>query len=108
MKYLPLFKISELYLIAAECIGGESGMAYLNELRNHRGLSNLNSSEELDDYIYQEYRREFIGEGQLFFFYKRKGFGIIGAEDNVALVDKEKVYNLPIPKSEIEFGNIKK
>lgn len=107
MKYLPLFKISELYLIAAECIGGESGMAYLNELRNHRGLSNLNSSEELDDYIYQEYRREFIGEGQLFFFYKRKGFGIIGAEDNVALVDKEKVYNLPIPKSEIEFGNIK-
>ena len=107
MKYIPLFKLSELYLIAAECAGGSTGMAYLNELRNHRGLATLAESENLDDYIYQEYRREFIGEGQLFFFYKRKGFGMIGAEDNVALANKEEVYNLPIPKSEVEFGNIK-
>lgn len=107
MKYIPLFKLSELYLIAAECAGGSTGMAYLNELRNHRGLATLAESENLDNYIYQEYRREFIGEGQLFFFYKRKGFGMIGAEDNVALANKEEVYNLPIPKSEVEFGNIK-
>ncbi len=107
MKYVPLFKISELYLIAAECAGGETGMAYLNELRIHRGLNRLISSEELDNHIYQEYRREFIGEGQLFFFYKRKGFEVIGAEDNIAIPDAEKVYNLPIPLSEKEFGNIK-
>lgn len=108
MKYIPMFKISELYLIAAECAGGSDGMAYLNELRNHRGLRSVTDSEKLDEFIYQEYRREFIGEGQLFFYYKRKGFDRIGAMDNVAIENRNAVYNLPIPITEIDFGNIKK
>ena len=108
MKYIPMFKISELYLIAAECAGGSVGVAYLNELRNHRGLKSITDIEKLDEFIYQEYRREFIGEGQLFFYYKRKGFDSIGAMDNIAIENSNAVYNLPIPTTEIDFGNIKK
>lgn len=108
MNYVPVFKLSELYLIAAECATGQASFDYLNELRNHRGLGSIASTSDLEKYIYQEYRREFIGEGQLFFFYKRKGFEMIGSEDNVAVSNKKAVYNLPIPTVEVDFGNIKK
>lgn len=108
MKYIPMFKISELYLIAAECASGGTGFDYLNELRNHRGLVSVPPTGDLNDYIFQEYRREFIGEGQMFYYYKRKGFDMIGAENNIAIGNMKTVYNLPIPTVEMEFGNIKK
>lgn len=108
MKYIPMFKISELYLIAAETALGEEAYGYLNKLRNHRGLGSIPSASKLEDYIFEEYRREFIGEGQMFFFYKRKGFEVIGAENNIGIKDLDAVYNLPIPTNEIDFGNIKK
>ena len=107
MNYIPLFKLSELYLIAAECADGEDAYWYLNQLRNHRGLSSIEHTKYIESYIYQEYRREFLGEGQLFFYYKRKLYDTVGAEDNVGIEDLKAVYNLPIPTSEIDFGNIK-
>ena len=107
MNYIPLFKLSELYLIAAECADGEDAYWYLNQLRNHRGLSSIEHTKDIESYIYQEYRREFLGEGQLFFYCKRKLYDTVGAEDNVGIEDLKAVYNLPIPTSEIDFGNIK-
>ena len=107
MNYIPLFKLSELYLIAAECADGEDAYWYLNQLRNHRGLSSIEHTKDIESYIYQEYRREFLGEGQLFFYNKRKLYDTVGAEDNVGIEDLKAVYNLPIPTSEIDFGNIK-
>lgn len=107
MNYIPLFKLSELYLIAAECADGEDAYWYLNQLRNHWGLSSIEHTKDIESYIYQEYRREFLGEGQLFFYYKRKLYDTVGAEDNVGIEDLKAVYNLPIPTSEIDFGNIK-
>ena len=107
MNYIPLFKLSELYLIAAECADGEDAYWYLNQLRNHRGLSSIEHTKDIESYIYQEYRREFLGEGQLFFYYKCKLYDTVGAEDNVGIEDLKAVYNLPIPTSEIDFGNIK-
>ena len=106
-RQIPLFKLSELYLIAAECADGEDAYWYLNQLRNHRGLSSIEHTKDIESYIYQEYRREFLGEGQLFFYYKRKLYDTVGAEDNVGIEDLKAVYNLPIPTSEIDFGNIK-
>ena len=99
MNYIPLFKLSELYLIAAECADGEDAYWYLNQLRNHRGLSSIEHTKDIESYIYQEYRREFLGEGQLFFYYKRKLYDTVGAEDNVGIEDLKAVYNLPIPTS---------
>ena len=108
MKYIPMFKISELYLIAAECATGSEAYGYLNKLRNHRGLSDIAPTADLENNIFQEYRREFVGEGQMFFYYKRKVMQTIGADDNIAIKDLNTIYNLPIPTNEVDFGNIKK
>lgn len=108
VNYVPMFKLSELYLIAAECAVGDEGLAYLNELREHRGLKSLAASENLEENILLEYKREFIGEGQMFFYYKRKGLDKIGVANDVAIADLKAIYNLPIPLSEVDFGNIKK
>lgn len=107
MKYIPMLKISELYLIAAESAPGQEGLNYLNKLRSHRGLSLIENVTDSNVNIYKEYRREFIGEGQLFFFYKRNVYEMIGAEDKIGATPAEKIYNLPIPLNEKDFGNIK-
>ena len=73
----------------------------------YNGLVSIEHTKDIESYIYQEYRREFLGEGQLFFYYKRKLYDIVGAEDKVGIEDLKAVYNLPIPTSEIDFGNIK-
>ena len=80
----------------------------LNKLRNHRGLANVAPTADLEDNIFQEYRREFIGEGQMFFYYKRKVMQVIGADNNIAIKNPNAIYNLPIPTNEVDFGNIKK
>lgn len=74
---LPLIRMSEMYYIAAECATTtQDGVDYLNEVRSHRGLTSyvLNrgmSQDELDGEIWKEYKKEFIGEGQLWYYYKR-------------------------------------
>ncbi|MBV4355883.1 RagB/SusD family nutrient uptake outer membrane protein [Pinibacter aurantiacus] len=106
---IPLLKISEMYLIAAEAEPSvSSAMAYLNVLRAHRGLSPLDAAsytrETLDKEIGDEYRREFIAEGQLFYYYKRMNADKLPTL--AAFKNKEAVYILPIPVAEKEFGNI--
>lgn len=105
--YIPLIKLSELYLIAAETSTGSNAEGYLNRIRSHRGISPLTSENDFKKELLNEYRREFIGEGQLFYFYKRNTYGMIGLEDNVPVEDYNKIYVLPIPLQEKESGNIK-
>lgn len=106
---IPLIKISEMYLIAAETETTLStAISYLNVLIVHRGLSALDipstSQVLLDTEIENEYRREFISEGQLFYYYKRRDRQKLPTIAQFA--NSEAVYTLPIPVSEIEFGNI--
>ena len=74
---LPLIRLSEMYYIAAECaVSTSDGVDYLEKVRMNRGLVSfpLNRSmsrEELLQEIRKEYRKEFWGEGQLWFYYKR-------------------------------------
>ena len=74
---LPLIRKSEMYYIAAECAETkEDAIAYLNEVRNNRGFqysTQLSTSDDVENEILKEYRKEFWGEGQLWFYYKRKG-----------------------------------
>ena len=67
---MPVLRMSEMYLIAAEC---DRKIDRLNELRAARKVSQLHTTIGLDAYIEDEYVREFIGEGQLFWYYKRRG-----------------------------------
>lgn len=106
---IPLIKVSEMYLIASECEPHiEEAVQYLNSIKIHRGLSPLDpdsfDSETLNEEINDEYRREFIGEGQLFYYYKR--LNVQKLPNTAQFLNSEEVYKLPIPNVEIEFGDI--
>jgi len=107
---IPMIKISELYLIASESEESlENSLWYFNKFVANRGieaLDNNTSRAQLDNEIYKEYKKEFVGEGKLFWFYKRLNYSRIGASDSYEISDHKKVYTLPIPKSEYEFGNM--
>lgn len=75
---VPLIRISEMYYIAAECETDlNQARLRLDEVRSHRGLSNMPlsesiSREELEIEIRKEYQKEFIAEGQMWYYLKRK------------------------------------
>lgn len=93
---IPLIRMSEMYYIAAECAGGTEGIGYLNEVRNHRGLTSYPVTEDLETEIRKEYQKEFWGEGQTWFYYKRKSYTAFNPNmTDVAL------FTWPIPDSEI-------
>lgn len=105
----PLLKLSEMYLIAAECSNDKQArITYLNTLRQHRGFDgSYNLEEDVDEKVFlqtieKEYHKEFIGEGQWFFYCKRKD-----KEDlpYVSVPFSKKYYVLPIPQQEKEYGN---
>ena len=68
---IPLIRLSEMYLIAAEATGN---VAYLNDLRNARGISaNYDRKEVTTEYLSSEYCKEYFAEGQYFYYVKRNG-----------------------------------
>lgn len=99
---IPLLKLSEMYLIAAEASGDKS---WLQTLRDHRGYVNypLEDNCDLVAEIEAEYRKEFIAEGQLFYYYKRLNYDKLpGMSEPMA-----NHYVFPMPDNELEFGDIK-
>lgn len=94
---LPLIRLGELYLIAAEAeTDSQQAYIYLNKLRNQRGLPNI--TDNLNVRIQNEYIKELFGEGQLFFYYKRKNIGSIKSgitNANIAMTASRYVPMLP-------------
>ncbi|MCF4100778.1 RagB/SusD family nutrient uptake outer membrane protein [Gillisia sp. M10.2A] len=109
---MPLIKLPEMYYIAAEyhLEKGNVGTAvnYINTVRSSRGIIQQipeNSEvEQVREELMKEYRKEFLMEGQLFFFYKRKGLSNIPGLSDDTVVDDD-IYVLPYPDNEVEFGN---
>ena len=102
----PLIKMSEMYLIAAETETDPTiALQYLNTLRFNRGLIDLTPVEDINVPLRQEYQKEFFGEGQLFFYYKRKNFDKIpnGSSSWFNLLMNDTKYVVPLPDSEIQF-----
>ena len=65
-------------------------------------LSEDLTAEQIQNEIYKEYRKEFIGEhGELFFYYKRLNISEI---KGTATRGSKNVYVLPIPSNDQEFG----
>lgn len=102
---MPLIRVSEMYLIKSEVEyrNGDTDAAKttLNTLRVARNLPTLDelpADYELE--LIREYRREFLGEGQLFFLYKRLNRNNILYSDVDAVA--EKVYTFPLPITETE------
>ncbi len=100
-RYIPGIRLSEMYYIAAEC---SEDLSYINTVRLNRGLFELSEGADFENELYKEYRKEFIAEGQMFYYLKRKNIVDI---EYTAMDGTDKVYVFPIPDNEIEFGNIK-
>jgi len=107
---LPMIRKTEIYYIAAEILkeSDPSRVAeLLNLVRDARNLDDFHldedlSADELDEEVRKEYRKEFLGEGHMFYFYKRRNEARIeGAPINAG----NDVYVLPMPDNEVEFGN---
>lgn len=72
---IPVFRIAEMYLIAAEGLGKTNGAKYLDELRAKRGLGAASASSD-DAYvnaILKERGIEFLGEGLRWYDLVRTG-----------------------------------
>ncbi|ERJ60119.1 RagB/SusD family nutrient uptake outer membrane protein [Sphingobacterium paucimobilis] len=73
-KQIPLIRTSEMYLIAAECAPYVEGINYFKDFYTARNKANIplpqNEGALLTELV-KEYRREFYGEGQAFYNYKR-------------------------------------
>lgn len=104
---IPLIRISEMYLILAETASSVSeAVNYLNILNLNRGMPDIDvdSFEEIREFITLEYYKEFIGEGQLFFYFKRLQFPNITSAirpeiDNISMDPKNYIFPLPISET---------
>ncbi|MBO9561134.1 MAG: RagB/SusD family nutrient uptake outer membrane protein [Niastella sp.] len=106
-RRMPLIRLPELYLISAEAAfdtDPEKARSRINTLRRNRGfevdIPTGTPAAALRNELLLEYRREFICEGVLFYYYKRLD------ADRMANVpgnyNKQK-YVLPLPVDETQF-----
>lgn len=100
---IPLLKISEMYYIAAECEpnAADGINNYLNVVRFNRGLANLATTVNINTELQKEYQKEFYGEGQLFYYYKRRNVTSIPNGSSTANITVN--YTIPIPLSESQY-----
>lgn len=104
----PLIRMTEMYYIAAETEPDPTlALSYLNTVRLNRGLEELPLGVDISNEILKEYRREFYGEGQLFFYYKRNNFSSIpdGSLESGSINMTADQYVVPLPLSETDFRN---
>jgi len=102
VKDIPLMRLAEMYFIATEC--GRPDL--FRDYRIARVLdasldTKLTTDAAIKDCLEKEYRKEFYGEGQMIFFYKRLGYTKFTwpVVKDVA----EASYKLPLPQSQLMF-----
>lgn len=108
LQTVPMLRLSEMYYIAGEAIyesSPEEAKIYLNDIKRARGIysADLSGIEDLKTYrnaLQSEYWREFIGEGQLFFFCKRLNREIWFTDK----LPSDEIFVLPMPESETDFN----
>lgn len=107
---VPLIRLSEMYMILSESYLEEDlnqAKAYADTLRIARiGETGVLPNYSEDMFI-QEMRREFPGEGQMFFMYKRWNHDIVqDAASGGTVPASNNIFTLLIPDAEIENGNV--
>lgn len=99
---IPLLKISEMYYIAAETEPvAADGVNLLNIVRANRGLTALATTVNINTELQKEYQKEFFGEGQLFYYYKRRNITSIPNGSSTANITVN--YAVPMPVSETQY-----
>lgn len=110
---ISIMRLSEIYYIACETqIGKDNALAldYLNTVRTSRRLEPLPgpyNDEQMMTYLVNDARKDFIGEGRMFFMYKRlfRDFTNMRGQTVTA---SDNIFVLPIPDNEYEYANIEK
>ncbi|OQP51915.1 RagB/SusD family nutrient uptake outer membrane protein [Niastella populi] len=105
---IPLMRVSEAYFIAAEASTLTADkFQYLNAIRSARNLTTpLPLTANFSTELRKEYQKEFYGEGQLFFYYKRNYTTAIengSASGNISMNNDK--YVLPLPDIETSARN---
>lgn len=111
---VPMLKISEMYLILAECnLNGietrENALSLLNTIKQKRGEAALPATattQTLWNELTHEYVCDFRGEGQLFYYYKRRNLRAVddGNYNGNTVSVPASAYVLPLPDYEKQFG----
>lgn len=116
---MPLIRLPEMYYIAAECYitGPDKDLGearrLLQEVRKARAVydeldATLDEAGLMAE-LEKEYRKEFICEGVVFYFYKRLGYEKLPRQSDVmsgTAVVGDAVYMLPYPDFEKQSGRV--
>ena len=107
-RKMPMIKLSEMYLIVAECSfesdDPDTALAYINLLRDKRVRNNTHLQYISKETILQEMRREYLGEGQMWYAYKRN-FAPLPSDSPEGIVPpSDAIFVFPLPDAEIEDG----
>lgn len=123
LNLIPLIRLPEMYYILAECDpSGDESAEYLNKVRFARGIPGSDALSGVDfdkpdsrqgydkeqtmrtNEVMREIRKEYYGEGQLFYFYKKYNYKTFY---HCPLQNIREKYQLPLPENEIIFGTTK-
>lgn len=108
---MPLIRLAEMYYIMAECTGEVS---WINEVRDARAILPLPEPDSEDDMLGVlgiEYRKEFYGEGQLWYFYKRTAADtdrFFNMANVLPAGVEDRHYQFNVPDDEYLFGGLSK
>ena len=105
----PMIRMSEMYYYVCEYLmdidldAAKTELQKLRDARNAKETLIANSAAYLENIIINDARREFMFEGQMFYFYKRLNRPVIDESGNYTMTAKDFV--LPLPDVELEFGD---
>jgi hypothetical protein len=102
---MVMIKLAEMHYILAEALyhAGGDYLTPLNAVRAARGITPLAAVDDLPATLTTEFRKEFLGEGQLFFHYKRLNLDRLPNTDTNPV--EAKAYIFPLPQSEREAAD---
>lgn len=105
---MPMVKISEMYYIVAENLISQGynsdALEILNEVRRKRGITDdLPENTDVEQELTKEYYREFICEGQLFYWLKHKDVSS-SLDANYSVKASDLIY--PYPDEEVNYGRV--
>lgn len=106
-----MLRLPEMYYIAAEASFDKKpieALKYYNAVRTSRGLREIEAKEAptrniFDNLLLKERIKEFWGEGQIFFDYKRLNVKFTTTDKKIVNPSK-KIFVLPWPRNERDFG----